>query len=100
MKTYTIGRGTDAMIECGDDTVSRIHAEITLMDDGRCYIKDRDSSNGTFVWNGTRWKRIKEQTVDIDAILLLGEFEITVKQILSNIRRVMRNPETGEVVKI
>lgn len=50
-----IGRSTEAL-PITDSTVSRRHAELTP-DDGRWYLRDLDSSNGTFV-NG---KRITER---------------------------------------
>ena len=46
-----IGRSTEAL-PISDTTVSRRHAELTP-DDGKWYLRDLDSSNGTFV-NGKR----------------------------------------------
>jgi signal transduction histidine kinase len=46
-----IGRSSEAL-PVTDTTVSRRHAELTP-DDGRWFLRDLDSSNGTFV-NGTR----------------------------------------------
>ena len=117
MKTYTIGRGVDAMIQCGDDTVGRIHAEITVTDDGRYYLADRASLNGTFVLNKNRWQPLTKSYVTANTVFLLGEFRTTVSQLLAlaspNVKpalqpkpypaapkRIMRNPETGEIIKI
>ena len=46
-----IGRSTEAL-PITDSTVSRRHAELTP-DDGRWYLRDLQSANGTFV-NGRR----------------------------------------------
>jgi hypothetical protein len=44
-----IGRSTDADIVLDDAGVSRKHAEIRLMDDGRARVIDLGSTNGTYV---------------------------------------------------
>jgi len=116
MKTYTIGRGGEAMIQCGDDTVGRIHAEITVTDDGRCYLADRASTNGTFVLDENRWQPVSRGYVDADAVILLGGYRTSIRQLVASDKpgvkpvrqpesypaapkRIMRNPETGEIIK-
>lgn len=44
-----IGRSTDADIVLDDAGVSRRHAEVRLMDDGRARVIDLGSTNGTYV---------------------------------------------------
>ncbi len=106
MKTYTIGRDAEAMIQCGEDdeTVGRIHAEITVTDDGRYYLADRGSLNGTFLLTDNGQQLLTRNYVDADAVILFGEFRTTVSQLLaiakSNaksapLKRIRRNPETG-----
>jgi hypothetical protein len=48
----TLGRSSDCELVFGDDTVSRHHARLELRD-GRWFLVDLDSSNGTLV-NGRR----------------------------------------------
>ncbi|MDM8555425.1 FHA domain-containing protein [Desulfococcaceae bacterium HSG7] len=120
MKTYTIGRDTEAMIQCGDDTVGRIHAEITVTDDGRYYLADRGSLNGTFLLTDNKWRRFTKNYVDTDAVILFGEFKTTISRLLAiadsnaksapqkrimhnpeirETKRIMRDPETGAIIK-
>jgi hypothetical protein len=47
-----LGRSSDCQLIFGDDTVSRCHAELRLVD-GRWMLRDLGSSNGTWV-NGRR----------------------------------------------
>ena len=48
--TFTIGSDPDSSLVLLDDLlVSRRHAEVALRDDGSCWIKDLNSSNGTKV---------------------------------------------------
>ena len=46
---HVIGRGTEADIWVDDGGVSRRHARITCRSDGRYFIEDLGSTNGTFV---------------------------------------------------
>jgi hypothetical protein len=55
MQTFTIGRSASNSIVLNDEMVSRHHAEMIVMDNGQVFLRDLDSSNGTFV-NGNRIK--------------------------------------------
>lgn len=46
---HVIGRGTDADLWLEDDGVSRRHARITCRSDGRYFVEDLGSTNGTFL---------------------------------------------------
>lgn len=46
-RRFTIGRDKNCDIPVADDSVSRLHAEIWLADDGALMMADRGSSNGT-----------------------------------------------------
>lgn len=48
-RTLRLGRGQDADIVISLDTISKSHATLTLDLDGRYWIEDRGSSNGTFI---------------------------------------------------
>ncbi|HVH41144.1 MAG TPA: GGDEF domain-containing protein [Labilithrix sp.] len=46
---HVIGRGTDADVWVEDGGVSRRHARITCQPDGRYFVEDLGSTNGTFI---------------------------------------------------
>jgi diguanylate cyclase (GGDEF)-like protein len=48
---HTIGRGTEADVWIEDGGVSRRHARISCRSDGRYFVEDLGSTNGTFVAN-------------------------------------------------
>lgn len=48
---HIIGRGTEADVWVEDGGVSRRHARITCRADGRYFVQDLDSTNGTFLGN-------------------------------------------------
>ncbi len=50
-----VGRGPSATVQVEEDGVSRMHAKIVLLPDGRAQVVDLESRNGTFV-NGDRIK--------------------------------------------
>lgn len=49
MKLIKIGRATSCGICINQPTVSSLHAELLILDDGRMFIEDKNSTNGTFV---------------------------------------------------
>ena len=53
MRILTIGRNPGNNILLSNNTVSRNHAQITILDNGQLILKDLGSSNGTYI-NGTR----------------------------------------------
>ena len=46
-RRFTIGRERNCDVPIADDSVSRVHAEIWLNEDGALMMADRGSSNGT-----------------------------------------------------
>ncbi len=46
---HVVGRGTDADVWVEDGGVSRRHARVTCRSDGRYFVEDLGSTNGTFV---------------------------------------------------
>jgi predicted component of type VI protein secretion system len=51
-RRFTIGRDKNCDVPIFDDSVSRLHAEIWLADDGSLMMADRGSVNGTTVVRG------------------------------------------------
>jgi len=51
--TLVYGRGADCDVRIDSPVVSRQHAKLTRLGDGRCELRDLSSTNGTFV-NGIR----------------------------------------------
>ena len=51
-RRFTIGREKSCDVPIADDSVSRLHAEIWLAEDGALMMVDRGSSNGTTLLRG------------------------------------------------
>ena len=93
-------------------TVSRQHLELTVTEDGRYLVNDLDSASGTFVRRAHgKWERVGQAWVEPETIIRLGEYEVTVADLLGRVPPPPKpipekvrvtdnpriNPETGEV---
>ena len=86
----TVGRSDTAVIRLSHETVSRIHAEVIPLPDGRLYITDCASRNGTFICDGGadgQWREINQDFASPGARLRFGEVEMTVPHLQMEISR-------------
>lgn len=95
LQVLVIGRQSatsnpDIAVPPDQDTVGRSHAELTVSDNGTCYIVDLGSANGTFLKEAGRWKRIKQAALDLGGEIRLGEYRTTPALLLS--MRSVRTP--------
>jgi len=72
--TYGVGSGPDNDLVLDDRAVSRLHAEIAVLD-GRVRVRDLDSRNGSFC-NGVRFREIEAGP---GAVLRLGRTELVLE---------------------
>src|SRR5689334_19045590 len=106
MTTYLIGRQSDCDIVIEDPTVSRRHAELTVLGADRFVLSDSMSSGGSYVRDGAGWRRIERELLLAHDRIRLGGRETSVGELLSLLRakrkpgrmRLERDPETGEIV--
>ena len=87
----TVGRSDAATIRLRHETVSRLHAEIIPLSDGRVYITDCASRNGTFLYDDGadgQWRQIRQDFADPEARVRFGEVEMTVPHLLTKIPRI------------
>ncbi len=88
LQVLVIGRESassrpDIAVPADQDTVGRTHAELTVADNGACYIVDLESANGTFLKEAGKWKRIKQAALDLGSEIRLGEYRTTPAVLLS-----------------
>jgi len=108
VKTYFIGRGSQADIKIpdADNSVANIHLQLIEEAKNKYYILDCNSLNGTFRKHGGRWLPIQKTYIQVDEPLLLGKYQTTIRQLLalrlSQHKKVyigvQRDPDTGEIV--
>ena len=78
-RTYVIGR--EGHIYINDPTVSKQHAEIQVIN-GEIYLKDLNSTNGTYLVKNQRLVTFKEGYVQINQAIVLGNRHYTIHQLL------------------
>ncbi len=85
-RVYSIGRSRGSDIPIREDSVSREHAQLAFTDDGRCHLKDCDSTYGTFVFRDGRWEQIQQTVIELDDLLRFGNWQIKTAQIVKMLR--------------
>ncbi len=75
---FQLGRNPECDIEIRDETVSRLHAEVVLSANGRIFLTDRDSTYGTWIDDGTGWRKIQQHEPKEGENLRFGDFEVAV----------------------
>ncbi len=78
-KTYIIGR--EGHIYINDPTVSKQHAEIQVIN-GEVYLRDLNSTNGTFLIKNNRLVPFHEGYVQLHQPIVLGNRQYTVQNLL------------------
>ena len=114
---YKIGRSNSCDIVLNDNSVSRKHAELLTLDDGRFYLTDCASQNGTYILQESQQQAVRQTFVQRTTCIRLGDIQLTIADLLHKIPlgrsdasqpedgdnslpkgQVMRNPETGEII--
>ena len=77
----TCGRdpGCDLVLE--HPTLSRLHARLELAADGRVWVHDPGSSNGTFVNRNDAWVRIEKVVLCIGDRISFGDVEVPLNEL-------------------
>lgn len=83
MTSYRIGRGGDNDIVVDDSSISRVHAELTLLPDGRYSVRDLGSSNGTMIQGAEGWELVDEATIAADQPIRFGKRMATPKELVA-----------------
>ena len=78
-RTYIIGR--EGHIYINDPAVSKQHAEIQIIN-GEIFLRDLNSTNGTFLVKNQRLVPIKEGYVQINQLIVLGNKQYTIRSLL------------------
>jgi hypothetical protein len=78
--SYIVGR--EGHIYISDPSVSRAHAEISIID-GKIHLRDLDSTNGTYFIEDGRLMAIKEAIVQPYHTVILGRKPYKIKSLLA-----------------
>lgn len=81
MRLVRIGRGETSDRRLSDPTVSRRHAELVVLDDGRLYLSDCASTGGTFVEQNRAWEPVRQGFVDAEARVKFGNVVVRAAEL-------------------
>ena len=77
LRTYVVGRERGCDVSLDDASVSRRHAEVVRVSDGRLYVTDCATTNGTFVLDGGDWRGIHQTFLEPTDRIRFGDCEMT-----------------------
>lgn len=84
-KSFSIGRDKNCDIPIADDSVSRLHAQLTVSED-KILISDCGSSNGTHVVRSSARQRVSEMRLMAGDKVEFGSVTLTFEQLMSALR--------------
>ena len=87
MRIYLVGRRNDRQpcdieVPSSATSVSRKHLELSVTDDGRCYLVHLHLQNVTAVYRSGNWRNLTQDYVEWDELLRLGDYETTARDLL------------------
>ncbi len=83
LATITIGRARENDVVISTPSVSRTHAAIDILKDGRLRLRDLGSKSGTWIYLGGEWQRVTEEFVAPEDRLRFATNEITLEECLA-----------------
>ncbi|WP_352336789.1 FHA domain-containing protein [Psychrobacter sp. 16-MNA-CIBAN-0192] len=92
--SLSVGRGSDNDVVLGSKQVSRNHALLSVLN-GELYVKDLDSSNGTFV-NDSRIENNKTKLLNSDDTVTFASFAFKVKKVTTPLAAVDNKQSLAE----
>lgn len=95
MRRYRIGRAETNDVVLADPTVSREHAELVELGEGRFRVKDLGSTYGIAVMQGADWQTVTEAELEAESRLRIGDCETTVADLLRDADRTVVRPHAA-----
>ena len=83
---FKIGRSRQCDIVLDHDSISRVHAELTILPDGKLFLTDCNSMNGTAIIHGGQARPIHQDFISPTDVVRIGEKEISIKELLEFIK--------------
>lgn len=89
-RRFTVGRANTCDILIAHDSVSRIHAEVELLDGDRLRVRDLQSQNGTVIIRQGREFPVTQEVVFLNDTLRFGEVALAAKEVIEVLKAAPR----------
>ncbi|THB64188.1 MAG: FHA domain-containing protein [Desulfovibrio sp.] len=83
---FRIGRSRECDVVLADDSISRVHAELTIVGGDKLFITDCHSRNGTMLLKEGREVAIHQDFLFPEDVVRFGDVELSVKEILKAVK--------------
>ncbi|MBM3812642.1 MAG: FHA domain-containing protein [Acidimicrobiia bacterium] len=93
-RRYTIGREISCDIPVADDSVSRLHAQLTIVGPNRFLLTDCNSSNGTTVIRNGVPQPVREEIVTAADVVRFGGVTLPMQEMLALLQEKHGIPES------
>jgi predicted component of type VI protein secretion system len=85
-RTFTIGRSPECDLVLADDSVSRRHAELLVLDHGQLFLVDCQSTHGTRLTRRGQMRQVQQEFVEPDAVVSFGDVSLSVGELIEALR--------------
>lgn len=93
--THIVGRDLQCDVRLDHSSVSRRHAEVVRLSGGRLYITDRATTNGTFIFDGGDWRKIRQAFLEPAGRVRFGDREMSAGGLRAQCHRHEPAPSKG-----
>lgn len=87
IRTYVVGREDECDVRLDDSSVSSRHAEVVRLTDGRLYVTDLASRNGTFVVEDRGPREIQQDFLPTTGRIRFGNCTLKASELEEACRR-------------
>ena len=94
---FTIGRDRGCDIPIADESVSRLHAQLTFTEGQQICLIDCNSSNGTFLFKGGRPEPIQQEFISPGDKVQFGSVAFQVADLLVAIKKKHSKVDTDQL---
>ena len=81
IRTWIVGREPGCDVVLDDASVSRRHAEVVRLPDGRLHVTDRATTNGTFILRGGDWEAVRQTFLKPADQVRFGDCRLTADRL-------------------
>jgi hypothetical protein len=97
---FTIGRERSCDIPIADESVSRLHAELTILEGGKLFLTDCHSSNGTALLRDGQARKISQEFVLPSDRVQFGDVILPMSDLVDSVRGRVKQPPPAPAAKL